>query len=221
MAGTIKRVNLGNSLVYSIDTSSELTESCTLTQSPRSEGCAVDLEVNILEFDLRNAPIDDCGLSLCDAPNLLSEPVLVLEDTPSESREIETQGVCSTAAVTPDYSSPVCKGLTIHKDQSKLAQLVEQLIDSPKKTRAPSGTRPGERGSSPIVAKNELFSGFVPLTVRRRIERQQQEYTKHNISRKSSLKLKRVSEDRWVCPDSWIPNHRCDTFCWETLRTSL
>ena len=106
-----------------------------------------------------------------------------------------------------------------------LSQLVEELVGSPISTKGISKakgddspifpiTRNGRRNSpaykppSPKTTEIEHESTFKPF----------QPAVAVSEEKKRTPTLRPISVE-WKCPDSWIPNHRCDAFCIETLRS--
>jgi hypothetical protein len=41
----------------------------------------------------------------------------------------------------------------------------------------------------------------------------------HTRQRKDVVTIRQATD--WRCPDSWIPNHRCDDFCFDSLRSTF
>ncbi len=181
-----------------------MSVSGTLSQSSFS-GFPVDSDDDIIEFDLRNQSGNDLQVALSDAPPTPSEPAILLEPPPANC--------CvpcrppSTNAATP-LRSPNSAPKLRRKDQSNLAKLVDELLDSPVPPPA-SRTVPA---IFPVPRTKSILSGIVPLGVRNRQEKQFSKLNRHRPER---------PPDSWVCPDSWIPNHQCDSFCWDTLRLSI
>jgi hypothetical protein len=210
MAGTIRKVTT-NSLMYSNESSGILSDSVTISQSA-SPSCSDSVELETMEFDLRDEP-DSGGNAeiLIDAPvENASEAVVRLEENPLLHTTIRRPS--------EEVSQPTKSQTISRRDPSRLAKLVEQLVDSPKSMR--SKVRNPVHEGSPIFPVSRVRAGpqgVAPLGIRNRHET----HTDKRVNTKQSRAQVLPRADRWICPDSWIPNHECDTFCWETLRHSL
>ena len=211
MAGTIRKVTT-NSLMYSNESSGILSNSKTISQSSNSS-CSDSSELETMEFDLRDEP-DSGGVVeiLSDAPvENASEAVVRLEEGPLLHTTIRRPSI--------EISRPSKSETISRRDPSRLAKLVEQLVDSPKSMRSKVRTPLHHEGSPifPVSRVRVSPQGIVPLAIRNRQETHKDRRTSTKQSRSQVL----PRAERWICPDAWIPNHECDTFCWETLRHSL
>jgi hypothetical protein len=217
MAGTIQKITESHTLTYSRDFSSLFDRESFDDDSKDFSGDSSGDSLG-MEFDLRGGEdefeIEDI---LSDAPELQSEAVIPLESAPVLL--IEESSVMKNRAVSSDPKSSPCQINGI-KDRDKrlkpgemqipprrgLAQLVEELIGSPIL-------------QDPVVRKavkhstNESQSSHIfPVTRSSR----QSTAPAHVRPKARSLKTLKPKAD-WICPDSWMPNHVCDSFCFEAL----
>lgn len=228
MAGTIRKMT-GHSLIYSKESSAFFSNSVTLSQCSSESNISYDLDADFIEFDLRNESEEPDQCDLVDAPTLMSEPVLELADAPLSGKEPAVGAECSTGAVTPS-PSPEPERIPVRRDASKLSQLVDELLDSPSKQIASTSfpkplhrspvAQPPAGDVFPVTRLKTPFPGVVPLTLRNRLEKERQIAKTEKVF-KTRIPSRALKSDGWICPDSWIPNHRCDNFCLETLRSSI
>ena len=199
MAGTIRKVN-GHSLVYS-DESCDAFHRSGSESASSSASFSYEIDDGTIEFDLRNNSAAEGIVALTDAPPTPSEVATLLQSAPLPAKTVPLRSVCSTKPATPS-ASPRPEACLHRKDPSKLAQLVDELLDSPK---------PVSRDATTGIIFPVLRT-IPPRGVRGRVGQ----------IRSSPRPIpKPRPPDTWKCPDSWIPNHQCDSFCWETLRLSI
>jgi hypothetical protein len=225
MAGTIRKVTT-NSLMYSNESSGIFSNSVTVSQSSGSI-FEEDLDSDIMEFDLRDDSVDgiirDC---LIDAPTgTQSEAVEKLMEAPDVSVALDSSSMhTSTRPQEPEpvpswIREPDANFVSVKRDASKLAQLVDQLLDSPR-----VGRKDTTKSRSPIFPVQRAkvgAAGVVPLAVRNRSADQLEDIPSLKVKSPTFMRQgRKQTADSWVCPDSWIPNHQCDSFCWETLRST-
>lgn len=141
----------------------------------------------------------------------------------------ERERVEEPAVATP---KPVPRSHIAQRNSSNLSKLVDELLDSPALMQLDGSAHPlklisshpraADRGAGTPVfpihrgSSSRSIAGVVPLAVQNRGR-----LPSPSVRRPDPPPKPRdlyLHED-WVCPDSWIPNHKCDSFCWDSLRS--
>ena len=227
MAGTIRKVT-SNTLTYSQDFSSLFSDDSEHSSDSYEDEVE---EVGNMEFDLRSTCDTDAGNEeiFDDAPPVESETVIPLESPPSvktvsdsvRSSPMAVKVVCQTKSVplqtctSPDRKleermPPLVVPRHPEIQRRNLSQLVDELVGSPILPKL--GNKPARR-TIPKSTKLTKTPSIFPVS---RTARQAPSVPPAS---QAFQPFNPRAMHGWKCPDSWIPNHVCDSFCFEALRT--
>ena len=154
--------------------------------------------------------------------NLIGSPARMPRLVTTKKRMNTSQPITGNSSrITTASSSPIATAREI--------KVFPVARTPPKKTPLPDKSKQVPRARSQVVPRlsnvsmkagkmspiaPQLQESFVPFGEYRSSRTHKAEKVRTEL-----LSFKRATD--WRCPDSWIPNHRCDDFCFESLQCSF